>query len=80
MFSYQSCDVEQSEFKSLSGFLTYSLAVLGQGVHLVSLVALTFVVPLVINADLATSVWILTFIYVCKECLKPINNLKSNHL
>lgn len=64
MFSYQSCDVEQSEFKSLSGCLTYSFAVLGQGVHLVSLVALTFVVPLVINADLATSVWILTFIYV----------------
>lgn len=64
VFSYQSCAVEQAELQCLWRCLTYSFAVLGQGVHLVPFVALAFVVSLVINADLATSVWILTFIYV----------------
>lgn len=58
--------------------LTYSFAVFGQGVHLVTLVAFTFIVSLVVNADLATGIRILTFIYVWKDSMKIISKSKSS--
>lgn len=56
-----------------NGLLTYGFAVFGQGVHLITPVAFTFIVSLVVNADLATSIGILTFIYVWKESWKAIH-------
>lgn len=59
--------------------LTYSLAVLGQCIHLITFIALAFIVSFIIYTDLTTSIRIFAFIYVCKESLKAINNLQPNH-
>lgn len=48
-------------------WLTFCLAGLSYRVHLVTFIAFTFKIPLVVDADLATSIRILTLINVCRE-------------
>lgn len=46
-------------------WLTHGLAGLGGRVHLVAFIAFTLVISFVVDADLTTGIWVLTFIYVC---------------
>ena len=47
--------------------LTFCLAGLSNRVHLVTFIAFTFKIPLVVDADLAAGVRVLTLINVCRE-------------
>lgn len=50
-----------------SSRLTFCLAGLGNRVHLITFIAFTLKIPLVVNADLAAGVWVLTLVNVCRE-------------
>lgn len=47
--------------------LTFCFAGLSNRVHLITFIAFTFKIPLVVDADLATGVRVLTLINVCRE-------------
>lgn len=53
---------------------TFCLASLSNGVHLIAFIAFTFKIALVVDADLATSVRVLTLVDVCREERKQIIN------
>lgn len=67
------------EFQHTRGSLTFCLAGLGDRVHLITFVALTLKIPLVVDADLATSVRVFTLINVCgkDESREVINQLRQ---
>lgn len=50
--------------------LTLCLAGLRDGIHLVTFIAFTFKVSLVVDADLAAGVRVLTLIDVCRETME----------
>lgn len=47
--------------------LTFCLAGLSNGVHLITFIAFTFKIPFVVDADLAAGVRVLTLVDVCGE-------------